>query len=73
LTNVALVELVNVGAADVTVSVKFCVGLVPNPLVAWTVNGNDPETVGVPLRSPLLLSVTPLGSDPLVIDQLEVG
>ena len=49
-----------------TVSIKLCVAFDPTPLLAVMVTGNEPEApVGVPLRIPALLSVTPLGKAPV--------
>lgn len=52
-----------------TVRVKFCVALVPTPLLAVKVIGNEPPTDGVPLRTPAV-KVTPDGKVP---DSVMVG
>ena len=49
--------------------VAVCAGLPES--VTWTVKLNVPATVGVPEMTPVsLLSVSPVGSDPLAIDQV---
>ena len=61
---VALDALV-MAATWFTVSVKFCVALVPMPLWAVKVMGKVPLTVGVPARTPVaVLKVTPAGRAP---------
>jgi hypothetical protein len=70
----ALFGLVIVGAtfdeAGFTVSVKFCVALVPTPLDAVNVIEDVPLAVGVPLNTPLvMLNVTPVGG----VTALNVG
>ena len=46
----------------------LCVALGAVPLAAWMVKANEPATVGVPLKTPLVaLSVRPVGGVPVVI------
>jgi len=47
-----------------TVRVKLCVASGEIPFVAVMVNVNTPAAVGVPLRDPPELKVTPVGSGP---------
>ena len=55
-----------------TVSVKLCVALVPTPLLATMLSGKVPLCSGVPLSTPALLSVTPVGNA-LVVLKLAAG
>ena len=59
-----------VGAAMVMLKalVAVCTGLLES--VTWTVKLKVPAAVGVPEMTPLLLSVNPVGSVPLAIDQV---
>jgi hypothetical protein len=62
---VAGATTVTVGEALLTVSVKFPALLVPYELVAETVKLDEPATLGVPERAPVLdVKVTPEGSVP---------
>ena len=55
----------------VTAMLRFCVAVCALASVTWTVNGKEPAAVGLPDSSPVAeLRVTPPGSDPEVIDQL---
>ena len=67
-TKFVLMALVKVGLL-LTVSVKFWLEVLPTPLAATTVKENKPllAATGVPLSTPLLLSVTPVGNGPLVV------
>ena len=47
---------------------KLCVAFVPTPFDAVTVIENDPVCVGVPLRTPPALRVTPVGSAPVSLN-----
>src|SRR5437879_1209932 len=70
--NVVLVALVMAGASS-TVSVKFCVALLPTPLLAVKVMEYvlPVPAAGVPLSTPVpALNVTPLGNVPV---SLKVG
>ena len=60
------------GAAS-TVSVKFCVASGVMPLVAVMTKGKVPLTVGVPDRTPAVLSVTPVGNEPEVTENVGTG
>ena len=51
-----------------TVSVKFCVEFGKTPLLAVMVIGNEPTPVAVPLRTPVLLKVTPVGRAPVSLN-----
>ena len=55
-----------------TVRVKVCVALVPTPLPATMLRLKEPLCSGVPLRTPALVSVTPVGSA-LVVLKLAAG
>ena len=58
-------------AASVSVSGTVATDGVGNAeSVAPRVKANDPDTVGVPYRSPELLSVNPAGIDPEVTDHV---
>src|SRR5436190_13547592 len=61
---VVLLALVITGPV-LTVSVKTCEAGAPTPLVAVIVIGKLPELAGLPERTPLGLSVTPPGSEPV--------
>jgi hypothetical protein len=68
--NVVVLALVIAGASS-TVSVKFCVALLPTPLLA--VNMMEyvlpVPAAGVPLRTPVVvLNVTPVGSAPVSLN-----
>ena len=56
-----------------TVNVKDCVASGATPLVAVMVTGNEPPAVGVPESVPPDDSVTPLGSDPAVMENVGDG
>ena len=68
---VALAEVIT-GAAS-TVSVKFCVASGVMPLVAVMTKAKIPLTVGVPDRTPAVLSVTPVGKEPEVTENVGAG
>ena len=71
--NTVLLALEIVGAWE-TVRVNVCVAAEPMPLLACTTTMYEPETAGVPERTPvLLLRVTPLGRVPLEIEKVEAG
>ena len=55
-----------------TVSVKVCVALVPTPLLATMFSVKVPLCSGVPLSTPALVSVTPVGRA-LVVLKLAAG
>jgi hypothetical protein len=57
-------ESVTIGAWLITKLVERV--RVPDPVVAVMVIGKDPVCVGVPATRPLLVSVTPVGSEPVV-------
>src|SRR5215472_5970357 len=68
--NVALLALVMDGASS-TVNVKFCVALLPTPLLAVNVMEYvlPVPAAGVPLRTPVVvLNVTPVGSAPVSLN-----
>ena len=59
--------MVGATVAVVMMMVLLCVALGNVPLAACMVKVNEPATVGVPLRTPVvLLRVRPLGSVPVV-------
>ena len=62
--NVVLAALVNVGGVT-TVNKKFCVSFGRTPFCADKVIGKIPLVVGVPLRTPVALNVTPVGNAPV--------
>ena len=53
--------------------VKSCVALGSTPLLAVTVPVNVPATVGVPLITPALFMLRPVGSAPDVTLKVGVG
>jgi hypothetical protein len=55
-------------AIGFTLSVKLCVPFGEIPLLAVIVIGKLPEAVGVPLRTPAVLRVTPFGSEPVSLN-----
>src|ERR1700693_1426175 len=66
-----VVSEVSVGCGRFTVSVKFCTAFDPTPLAALKVRLYVPLAPGVPLSVPVPLrlstNVTPLGRDPLSV------
>jgi len=66
-------ELVMVGATAEITMVKVCVAFGDVPFVAVTVAVYVPAVVGVPLKTPALLRVSPGGSVPEVREKVMVG